>query len=163
MHKNKAEEMWNNWFRVKEITCNKFVSENQQKQNAKTQPIAEHSEKNNQSHNSKDMASENGMKSESGMTTESGVASTRGVTSANGIANKQTIRGIATIVKTVQSSETDELSENNTMSEKLNYSVNQPPIKTPIRYSVSQIEVFQTLGNYTFASQYETDEFIQKS
>ena len=156
IHKIEAEETWNNWFTVNEITCNKFVSENQQKPIAETQPIAEHSEKNNQSHSRKDMASENGMASESGM------ASTRGVTSANGLANKQIIKEIATIVNTAQSSETDDLSENNTMNEEFNYSANQPPIKTPICYSVNQIEVLQTLGNYTFASQYETDEFIRK-
>ena len=156
IHKIKAEELWNNWFTVNEITCNKLVSENQQKHNAETQPLADHSEKNNQSHNRKDMASENGMTSESVM------ANTRGVTSADGLANKQTLEEIVTIVSTVQSSETDELSENNTMSEELNYAANQPPIKTPICYSVNQIEVIQTLGNYTFASQYGTDEFIQK-
>ena len=39
---------------------------------------------------------------------------------------------------------------------------NKPPIKTPTCYSVNQIEVLQTIGNYTFAAQYETDEFIQK-
>ena len=39
---------------------------------------------------------------------------------------------------------------------------NKPPIKTPICFSVRQIEVLQTLGNRTFVSQYESDEFIQK-
>ena len=148
--------MWNNWFTVKKLTCTKSLSENQQTQNAETQPIAEDSEKKNQSHNRKDMASETGMINESGM------ASTRSVTSADGLANKQTVQEIATIVNTVQSSETDELSENNTMSEKFNHAANQPPIKTPICYSVNQIEVLQTLGNYTFAAQYEIDDFITK-
>ena len=105
------------------------------------------------------MASENGMTSESGMASESAMPSTRGVTSANELANKQTIKDI---VNAVQSSETDNLSENNTMSEEFNYSANQPPIKTPICYSVNQIEVLHMLGNYTLASLYETDEFIQK-
>ena len=29
-------------------------------------------------------------------------------------------------------------------------------------YSVNQIEILQTLGNYTFAAHFETDEFMQK-
>ena len=48
------------------------------------------------------------------------------------------------------------------MSEEFNYAANQPPIKTPVCYSVNQIGVLQTLGNHTFVSQYEIDEFIQK-
>ena len=37
-----------------------------------------------------------------------------------------------------------------------------PPIKSPICYSINQIEVLQQLGNHTFAAQYESDEFMQK-
>ena len=48
------------------------------------------------------------------------------------------------------------------MSEELQRMADKPPIKTPVCYSMNQIEVLQTLGNVTFASQYETDEFLQK-
>ena len=40
IHKIKAEEMWNNWFTVNEITRNKLVSDTSQAQNAREQPIA---------------------------------------------------------------------------------------------------------------------------
>ena len=51
---------------------------------------------------------------------------------------------------------------NANMSELQIEAANKPPIKTPICFSVRQIEVLQTLGNRTFVSQYESDEFIQK-
>ena len=51
---------------------------------------------------------------------------------------------------------------NASMNELQIEAANKPPMKTPICYSVSHIEVLQTLGNHTFASQYESDEFIQK-
>ena len=38
---------------------------------------------------------------------------------------------------------------------------NKPPLKSPICYSVDQIEILQTLGNYTFAALFESDEFLQ--
>ena len=48
------------------------------------------------------------------------------------------------------------------MSEEFRHAANQPPLKVPMCYSVNQIEVLKTLGNFTFAAEYETDEFIQK-
>ena len=48
------------------------------------------------------------------------------------------------------------------MNDEIMQVVNQPPIKTPVCYSGSQIEVLQTLGNFTCVSQYEGDEFLQK-
>ena len=74
--------------------------------------------------------------------------------------NKQTLNEIATIIKTTQSSEAEQANE--IMTEELRHAANQPPLKIPMCYSVDQIEVLQTLGNFTFASQYETDEFMQK-
>ena len=38
----------------------------------------------------------------------------------------------------------------------------KPPIKTPICYSINQVEILQNLGNYTFAAQFEADDFLQK-
>ena len=53
-------------------------------------------------------------------------------------------------------------SETDSMNDEIMQVVNQPPIKTPVCYSGSQIEVLQTLGNFTCVSQYEGDEFLQK-
>ena len=74
--------------------------------------------------------------------------------------NKQTLNEIATIIKTTQSSEAEQANE--IMTEEFRHAANQPPLKIPMCYSVNQIEVLQTLNNFTFASQYETDEFMQK-
>ena len=38
----------------------------------------------------------------------------------------------------------------------------KPPLKTPMCYSINQIEISQTLGNNTFAAHFESDEFLQK-
>ena len=38
----------------------------------------------------------------------------------------------------------------------------QLPIETPVCYSGNKIEVLQVLENFTFASQYETEAFLQK-
>ena len=48
------------------------------------------------------------------------------------------------------------------MSEEIIQVADQPPIKTPVCYTKHQIEVLQTLGKFTFAAHYETDEFLQK-
>ena len=53
-------------------------------------------------------------------------------------------------------------SDSDQMSDELIQEANKPPIKTPQCYSVNQIEVLQSLGNFTFASQYESDEFLQR-
>ena len=74
--------------------------------------------------------------------------------------NKQTLNEIATIINTSKVSEAEQSSE--MMSEEFRHAANQPPLKVPMCYSVNQIEVLKTLGNFTFAAEYETDEFIQK-
>ena len=38
----------------------------------------------------------------------------------------------------------------------------KPRIKTPVCGSINQVEVLQNLGNYTFAAQFEADDFLQK-
>ena len=38
----------------------------------------------------------------------------------------------------------------------------KPPIKTLVCFSINQIEVLENLGNYTFAAQFEADDFLQK-
>ena len=39
---------------------------------------------------------------------------------------------------------------------------NKPPLKIPNCYSVNQTKILQTLGNYTFAAHFESDDFLQK-
>ena len=143
IHKIKAEEMWNNWFTVNEITKNKFVSDTAQAQNAREQPIAPYAVNDSQWQGSDNSPSESEL--------------TKASDAAN--VNKQTLNEIATIIKTSQSSEAEEASE--TMTEEFRHAANQPPLKVPMCYSVNQIEVLQTLGNFTFDSQYETDENMQ--
>ena len=76
---------------------------------------------------------------------------------------KAPFKQIAAIIQATAISETssDEI-DNDKISEELLRMADKPPLKTPVCYSVNQIEVLQTLGNFTFASQYETDEFLQK-
>ena len=37
-----------------------------------------------------------------------------------------------------------------------------PSLKTTFCYSINQVEILQTLGNYTFATHFEADNFLQK-
>ena len=77
--------------------------------------------------------------------------------------NESPLKQIAAIIQTSKLSEsnTDE-TDSEKMSEELQRMADKPPIKTPVCYSVNQIELLQTLGIFTFGSQYETDEFLQK-
>ena len=77
--------------------------------------------------------------------------------------NKQTLKQIAAMIKSESTSESTEESENSTeKSDTIIEVANNQRLKTPICYSVNQVEVLQTLGNYTFVAQNETGEFIQK-
>ena len=78
-------------------------------------------------------------------------------------ANKQPLKQIAAIIQTsILSESTSDAQESAKMSDELMRMADQPPIKTPVCNSVNQVEVLQTLGNFTFASQYKIDEFLQK-
>ena len=48
------------------------------------------------------------------------------------------------------------------MNDDIIQAANMPLIKSPVCYSINQIEVLQQLGNHTFAAEYESDEFMQK-
>ena len=79
-------------------------------------------------------------------------------------ANKQPFKQIGAIIQTSQLSEsTSDAHESAKMSDELMRRADQLPTKLPVCYSINQIEVLQILGNFTFASQYETDEFLQKN
>ena len=78
-------------------------------------------------------------------------------------ANKQPLKQVAAIIETSQLSQSNsDAYDSENMSEELMRMADQPLIKTPVCYPVNQIEVLQTLGSFTVASHYETDEFIQK-
>ena len=76
--------------------------------------------------------------------------------------NKSPLKQIAAIIHTLSNSETDSVASEK-MSEENSQMTNLPPMKTPICYSVNHIKVLQALCNFTFAAQFETDEFLRKS
>ena len=75
-------------------------------------------------------------------------------------ANKQPLKQIAAVIQTSQLSESNsDASDSENMSEELMRMADQPPIKTPVCYSVTQLRIFYT---FTFASKNEIDELLQK-
>ena len=140
--KIKAEEFWNNWLTKNELTIWKTVSEKLPQQSIPEQPIKSKLAKKSK--------------------TQERVKATDEAESAN--ANKQTIKEVvATIKVSVTSDSMQESGDQAKMSNSKPEAANQPPIKVPICYSISQIEVSQTLGNYAFARQYKTDDFLGKT
>ena len=51
----------------------------------------------------------------------------------------------------------NELCESNTIE-----FADKRPLKTPMYYSINQVEILQNLGTYTPAAQFEADAFIQR-
>ena len=143
-NKNKieAEELWHNWFTVNQIMkTDNIVSEVQKPQQKQNQPLGAKFASASDKQGNHTLASENEAAK----------------------ANKQPLKQIAANIQTSQLSEsTSAAHESAKMSNELMRLADQPPIKKPICYSVNQIEVLQTLGNFTFASRYESDEFLQK-
>ena len=134
-----SNQLWNTWFTVNEITKpDKFVSDKQKIPFEQNQPVGTNASKR-----------------------QDNKATARESEATN--VTKAPFKQIAAIIQATAISETssDEI-DNDKMSEELQRMADKPPIKTPVCYSVNQIEVLQTLGNFTFASQYETDEFLQK-
>ena len=76
-------------------------------------------------------------------------------------ANKTSLKQIAAIIRTQECSES-ESDARELMNDEHLQMANKSPIKTPRCYSVYQIDVLQTMSNFTFAAKYETDEFLQK-
>ena len=140
-NKIKAEELWHNWFTVNRIRkTDKFVSEMQKPHQKQNQPKGAKLASASDKQRNHTLASENEAVK----------------------ANKQPFKQIAAITQTSQLSASTLYAQGSSkMSDELIRMADQPPIKTPV-CSVNQIEVLQTLGNFTFASQYETDEFLQK-
>ena len=78
--------------------------------------------------------------------------------------NKTPPKQKAAIIQSSHRSErTSDSNETEIMNKEIMQVTHQPPIKTPVRYTLNQIEVLQTLGNFTFMLEYETDEFFQKT
>ena len=76
--------------------------------------------------------------------------------------NKQSVKQIASIKGKTQESDQKANSSDNEMSNAVMLKADKPPIKTTQGYSINKIEVLQSLGNFTLASQYDSDEFLQR-
>ena len=76
---------------------------------------------------------------------------------------QQTIKTIIASICEPSNSSLMESQSDNEMCDNITIEfADKPPLKTPICYSINQTEVLQNLGNYTFASQFKADDFIQK-
>ena len=135
--KLKAEELWHNWFTVNEIIVDTPVLVEQNKQ-----PIT--GELTNQSElaRSSDASSDSELNKQCEQTIKSIIASIN--PSANNAAKMESSDS-----ETYHAASTIEFAS-------------KPPLKTPMCYSINQIEILQTFGDYTFAAHFETDEFLQK-
>ena len=136
--KLKVEELWNYWFTVNEINVDKPVLVEQNKQ-----PITG-GELTNQSELAR--GSEASSDSELNKQCEQTIKSI--IASFNPSANNAT-KMESSDSETYDAASTIELAS-------------KPPLKTPMCYSVNQIEILSTLVIYTFAAHFETDEFLRK-
>ena len=152
--KIKAEDLWHDWLTVNEITKTKFVSEIQSLQNKPEQPIRMKLDGASELVKTSELARES--KQCESANESSGIEERK--------TKKQTIKPLASIIKTQSSTceserEVDNYAE---MNDELIQAANMAPIKTPICYSINQIEVLQQLRNHIFKAHYESDEFMQK-
>ena len=143
----KAEEQWNNWFTVIKIDYEKFVLDERNRQEATNKPITEK------------------MTNEINVASESEQANDTGSERKNELCKqeRQTIKGIIASICNQASSEKMYSSSDSDMCDNSTIEfADKPPIKTPICYSINQVELLQNIGNYTFAAQIEADDFLQK-
>ena len=76
---------------------------------------------------------------------------------------KQTIKNIIASINEQESApKMDSNSDSDSHETSTITFADKPPVKTPVCYSIDQVKVFQNLGNYTFAAQFEADDFLQK-
>ena len=66
------------------------------------------------------------------------------------------------IAKAQECDQSAKSSDSEELNNALMLKADKPPIKTPQSYSINQIEVLQSPGAFTFASQNDFDEFRQK-
>ena len=135
--KLKAEELWSNWFTVNEIDVDKPVLVELNKQ-----PITGELTNQNELARNSDASSDSELNKQCEQTIKNIIAS------INPGANNAT---------KMESSDSETYDAASTFE-----FASKPPLKTPMWYSVNQIEILRTLGNYTFAAHFETDEFLQK-
>ena len=78
-------------------------------------------------------------------------------------ANKAAIKQRASMNKSQPSIESEQETRNHSANSKeIIEEASQPPVGIPICYSGNQIENLRSLGNHTFASQCDSDEFMQQ-
>ena len=56
-----------------------------------------------------------------------------------------------------------DVSDGDVMTDEIIQAVEQPPIKTPVCHSITQIDVLHTLGNFLLAARYEPLNFCKRS
>ena len=121
----KAEELWNNWIKVNKIDYEKFVLDEQKRQEATNKPIREQ------------MAKKRKVASESERENELCKQ------------ERQTIKGIIASIRNQASSVKMDSSSDSDMCDTSTIElVDKPPLETPICYSINQVEILQNLGNY---------------
>ena len=138
----KAETFWNDWFTFNEIKRKKPVVDEQKQIGETNKPIAgKLAEKAEHAKMEKTASEKDDCKQ-----------------------TKQTLKSlIDTIMVDESDSKTDKISSTDSENETSTIEfANIPPLKTPICYSINQVEILQALGNYTFAANFESDEFLQK-
>ena len=134
----KAEELLNNWLTVNEDDVNKpvLVEQNNRDKQSVTNDLANRSE-----------------------TARCGEAESENKLSKQ---CEQTIKSIIASINTSVSTSKIDSSDSASYAASTIEFASTPPMKTPMCYSINQIEILQTLGNYTLAAHFESDEFLQK-
>ena len=114
----KAEELWNNRFKENEVTRQKSVPDKQTRKETENQPI----------------------------TAELVEKSDRTVLSNQ---EQLTIKNIfASSFEPANSSPMDSQSESEMCEASTTEFADKPPLKTPMSYSINQVEILQKIGNY---------------
>ena len=141
----KAEELCNDWFTVYKTVCEKFVLDEKKRREAENQPIREKTS----------TESKMAVKSKRTAGSESDRESTQCKQEKQTITNK-----IASINERESQSKLDSNSDSDTSENRTIAFADKAPTKTPVCDSIhQQVEVFHYLGNYTFAAQFEADDF----
>ena len=169
----KAEELWNDWFTVNKIDKKKLLAldkkkvlDEQNRQRKENQPIRDETAIESEKTREKERPVENAkqtIKAEITSQKQTTKESERTDSAEKEVLSKQekqTIKGkIASINKQNSMSSQSDFDSCEQSTIEFAY---KPPLKTPICYSITQIEILQRPGNYTFAAQIEANNFLQK-
>ena len=162
----KAEELWNDWLTVNKSDKQKLVLDEQNRQRKENQPIKDEAAFESEKTKEKERPVENAKQPIRAKITsekETTKESKRTDSAEKGVLckqEKQTIKGINASINT-QSSISSQSDSNSCEQSTIDFA-DKPPLKTPICYSINQIEILQNLGNCTFAAQFEAENFLQK-